>query len=477
MGLSLAARLACAPPAFQREWLAAQSLDVLRQIRQGWWWWTARPEQLHPAGDWFVWLYMAGRGAGKTRAGAEWLIDRVLKHPVDEQGQPTEWLAIAQTLTDARSVMIEGVSGLLACIRRRGLKEGKDFWYRKAPRLLIDFATGQRIYIESADDADVGRGFNAAGAWLDEICKWQYARASWMEGIMPSLRARLIGDFPRVFVSTTPKPIKLLIDWSRDRSGSVHLTAGSTFDNRANLSDQAIREMEAAYGGSSIGQQELYGRLLEDVDGALWTRKQIDADRVRRTPELVRLNVAMDPNAVGTGDETGLIAVGADDMDHHYIIGDWSGMETGHAAALKAWRMFHHFDADKLIVEKNQGQVWLATVLRDAYAELQREGLFHPGGVAPLKLVDAKAGKRLRAQPIASRHEQHLAHMCGGFVDLEDQLVTHDFSDTKRDSPDRLDAMVYAELDLQGMEQKRATVEKPMTERLEGVADAFAFSS
>lgn len=475
-GLSLAARLAAAPAGLRNQWLREQPLEVLRDIRRGAWWWTARSDQLAPIGGWFVWLILSGRGWGKTRTGAEWLIDQVLKHPVDRNGQHTEWLAIAQTLTDARSVMLEGVSGLLACLRRRGLVEGKDFHYRKAPRLLIDFTTGQRIYVDAADDADVGRGYNAAGAWLDELAKWRYARASWLEGIMPSLRAPLIGDMPRVCVTTTPKPIKLLIDWTRDKSGMIHVTGGSTFDNRANLAAGVLAEMERAYAGSSIGQQELYGKLLEEVEGALWRRTQLDADRVQRTPDLYSIIVGMDPNASGTGDETGLVAAGRGEDGDDYILEDWSGMETGHAAALKAWKLFAYVDADWMAVEENQGKIWLIQGLRDAYEELQRDGLFEPGGMAPIKPITARVGKRLRAEPIATRHEQHRAHLVGQFVDLEDQLVTHDFTG-KTHSPDRLDAMVYSELYLVGQERKRAQVQAPPEGTLTGVSQPFPWES
>src|SRR6185436_13555530 len=188
MSLSAAQKLALLPAPLRRRWLAAQQRHTLDDIEKGAWWWVGRPEQFRPPGDWLVWLIRSGRGWGKTRTGAEDLLDRVFQHPVDMVGQRTEWLVIAETLNDCRTACIEGNSGILSILARMGMKKGRDF--------------------------------TLAGLWADELAKWRYTYAAWYEGILPSLRAPLIDDHPRAVVTTTPKPIKLLIEWQHktDRS-------------------------------------------------------------------------------------------------------------------------------------------------------------------------------------------------------------------------------------------------------------------
>lgn len=412
--------LALATPAEQLAWLEKRSRAELEGIMRGDWWWTGRPEQFAPEGNWLVWLILSGRGWGKSRTGSEWLIDRAMRHPKDRDGNRTEWLVIAETLNDCRTICIEGNSGLLATLRRLKIQ----FKYQKAPRPVIHLPQGQVIYFEGADDENVGRGYNAAGAWLDELAKWKYTYNAWLEGIMPSLRAPLVGDHPRAVVTTTPKPIKLILDWAHNNDGTIRVTRGSTFDNRANLSPYVLAEMERNYLGTRMGRQELLGELLEDIEGALWSRAQIEQDRVKHLPELVNTVVGMDPAGTGAGDETGLIAVGRGVMpDHDYVLEDWSKQISGHAAARRAWELFRHVNASLLIIEDNIAKKWLYTVVVDAYKEMQEAGLFSPGGSPPVKMVTARAGKRLRAEPIASRYEQHRVHHVGhNFTQLEDQM-------------------------------------------------------
>ena len=472
MGMSAKTKLALLPRSAQREFLAAQPRDRLDQILRDDWWWTGRPEQFAPPGNWLVWLILSGRGWGKTRTGAEWLVDRILKHPVDALGNRTEWLIIGETLNDVRTICLEGNGGFLSVLRRLGFKEGVDYIFSKAPRLMVTFTTGQVVYCESADNADVGRGFNAAGAWCDELAKWRYTWNAWYEGILPSLRAPLIGDHPRTCVTTTPKPIQLLLAWAKDDTGLYVRTRGTMYDNRSNLSPLVVRELENVYAGTTIGRQELEGELLDEIEGALWKLSQISADRVKAAPELVNTVVGMDPAGTGEGDFSGLIAAGRGVDDHDYVLEDWSSQVAGHAAARRAWLLFAHVNASKLIVEDNVAKVWLTTVLVDAYRELQGEGVFPPGGVAPLFPVTAKHGKRTRAEPIASRYEQHRVHHVGILRELEDEQTTWVPAETK-ESPDRVDADVYALLYLQGRETKRAEVHLPKG-TLTGIVSAYS---
>jgi len=460
MSLSAAQKLALLPAALRRRWLQSQSRETLEDIQKGAWWWTGRPEQFRPPGDWLVWLIRSGRGWGKTRTGAEDLLDRLFRHPVDAFGQRTEWLVVAETLNDCRTACIEGNSGLLAVLRRMGLENHRDFEYRKSPKLMIEFRSGQIIYFEGADNDDVGRGYNAAGAWLDELAKWRYTWGAWFEGILPSMRAPLINDRPRVVVTTTPKPIKLLIKWQHETDGTVVITTGSIFDNIANLSREVVEELKKIYEGTRAGLQELYGHLLEDIEGALWNRAMIENNRIKpaELPELKTVVISMDPGATGAGDETGLIAAGRGYDGDDYVLADWSKKIVGHAAARRAWEMFRAFGATWLVIETNIGKKWLMQVVTDAYVEMQKEGLFE-SGPPPVKEVTSLAAKKLRAEPVASRYEQNRWHHAGTFIELEDQMATWVPEDAA--SPDRIDALVQAGLFLMGKENKLIRIAAP----------------
>lgn len=460
MSLSAAQKLALLPPKLRRSWLAEQTRETLDDILKGAWWWVGRPEQFAPAGDWLVWLIRSGRGWGKTRTGAEDLINRVFKHPVDAFGQRTEWLVIAETLNDCRTACIEGNSGILTVLRRMGLVKGKDFRYLKSPKLMIEFASGQVIYFEGADNADVGRGYNAAGAWLDELAKWRYTYNAWYEGILPSLRAPLLGDHPRAVVTTTPKPIKLLIEWQHQTDGTVTITTGSIFDNIANLSRHVVDALKKMYEGTRAGLQELYGHLLEEIEGALWNRPMIENNRIKAAdlPELKTIVVSIDPGASGSADETGLLVVGRGYDENDYVLADRTKRVVGTPAARLAWETFLLFGATWLVVETNMGKKWLMQVVTDAYKEMQKEGLFPPGP-APVKEVTSLAGKKLRAEPVAARYEQGRVKHVGTFVELEDQQCTWVPGDAE--SPDRIDALVQAGLFLMGKENKLIRISAP----------------
>jgi phage terminase large subunit-like protein len=468
MSLSAAQKLALLPAALRSAWLKQQSRETLDDIVKGAWWWVGRPEQFKPPGDWLVWLILSGRGWGKTRTGAEDLLDRVFKHPVDVFGQRTEWLVIAETLNDCRTACIEGNSGILSVLARMGytkrpaaaVLKDKEYHYWKSPKLMIEFASGQIIYFEGADNADVGRGYNAAGLWADELAKWRYTWNAWYEGILPSLRAPLIDDHPRAVITTTPKPIKLLIEWKHKTDGTVVITTGSIFDNIMNLSRHVVEELKKLYEGTRAGLQELYGHLIEEVEGALWERPMIENNRVKPSelPELKQIVVSMDPGATGSGDETGLIVAGRDYNGQDYVLADGTRKLVGHAAARLAWETFRTWGATWLIIETNMGKKWLMQVVTDAYKEMQGEGLFEPGP-PPVKEVTSLAGKKLRAEPVASRYEQNRWHHAGTFIELEDQMCTWVPEDAA--SPDRIDALVQAGLYLMGHENKLIRIAAP----------------
>lgn len=220
----------------------------------------ARAEQLPPEGDWFCWLILAGRGFGKTRAGAEWLARQALT-----QGGHN-FAVIARSSHDCRATCIEGPSGLLQAL---GLPRDCAEYNRTTGEIWLPNGAVIRSY--AAESPDRLRGPNLSGAWADEIATWRYEQA-WTEGLIPALR---IGD-PHVVATTTPRRTRLVRDLLSRDDGSVHVTRGSTFDNAANLSANALAELRRRYEGTRLGRQELLGELIEDVEGALWTRALIE---------------------------------------------------------------------------------------------------------------------------------------------------------------------------------------------------------
>lgn len=471
MALSPLQELANLPEEAAAAWLADQPDWVLQDITRGAWWWTGRPEQQHPEGSWFVWLIMSGRGFGKTRTGAEWIVQRAMKHPADSAGNPTEWLVIGETMTDVMRQCFRGTAGIKHVLERevgpqdtRRTGDVRNWRLLKSPKPSIELSTGQMIYLESADDEDVGRGYNAAGAWLDEYAKWPKPDGSWIEGIMPSLRADLVGDHPRAIVTTTPKLVVQLTEWEDRTDGTVVITRGSTYANAANLSALMLAELQRRYAGTRIGLQELQGMLIREVQGALWLLKDIESHRVRTVPPMKSVVVAMDAAGTGLNDLTGLVAVGRGVDDDDYVLGDWSKRVVGREAAWRAWEMVKTFGAGWLLVEDNQGKRWLTQVLSDVYREMQKAGHFPPGGAPPIKAITAKVGKRLRAEPVATRYEQgrvhHVTHNTVTLADLETQMISWVPGETP-DSPDRIDALVYAVLWNAGMERMMGSVVTP----------------
>ena len=394
------------------------------------WWFIGRPEQQEPEGHWNIWLILAGRGWGKTRTGGEWLVKRILEEPYAPDGTPTQWAIIAPRFADTKAVCVEGPSGLLVAMKHKGLIAGEDYIYNKSS-YKITFKDGQIIHMFGADSPDSGRGLNLSGAWLDELAMWPYPYETWTEGLAPALR---IGERPRVVVTTTPKPIKLLRDWVSRTDGSVHITRGSTFDNAKNLSETALAELRARYEGTRTGRQELYGELLEQAEGALWQRNWIEDTRITKDklPPLYRIVVAIDP-AVTSGedsDETGIVVAGASNSGHFYVLDDVTLRGTPDAWARKAVQAFKDWKADRIVAETNNGGDMVIMVIQQV------------DGNVPVTKVHATRGKRMRAEPVSALYEQFRVHHVGAFPQLEDQMVM--WTPESNDSPDRLDALVWA---------------------------------
>ena len=387
--------------------------------------------QMAPPGDWRVWLIRAGRGFGKTRAGAEWISEIARTTP------DARIALVGATVEDVRRVMIEGEAGLLKVAR---VDEAVD--YRSGAGELV-FASGARAAIFSAAAPEKLRGPEHCAAWCDELAKWRYGDAAW-DNLMLGLR---IGDTPRAVVTTTPRPIPLLqrIMTMRD----MVETRGSSHDN-PHLPASFLAAIEAQYGGTRLGRQEIAGELLTDVVGALWSRSMLEACRVAAAPKLVRTVVAVDPPASVDGDACGIIAVGLGADGRGYVLEDASvrGLSPeGWARAVARCATRHQ--ADRVIAEKNQGGNMVASVLRAADAGL------------PLALVHASQGKVKRAEPVATLYEAGKVSHVGAFPDLEDELcgfVIGGGYDGPGRSPDRADALVWALEELVLKKRKAARV-------------------
>lgn len=464
MGLSLAQRFAKLSVDLRESWLSEQSPEILEEIVRGEWWWLARPEQVPPPGSWLVRLVLSGRGWGKSRSGSEWLVDRTQDYPTDRHGAPTEHLVVAETLSDAKVICMEGPAGILRVLERRKI----EYRYRQAPKPAILFPNGSKIYCEGADDEDVGRGYTLTSLWGDEVCKWVNAYGSWYEGILPALRADLADDHPRAYITTTPKPTKLLREWLADsvsddpqRQGSISVVRGSTFDNAENLSAHMVRALEVRYRDTDLGRQELYGEMLDETSGALFKVTDLNRARVEKIPEdrrVISIIVGVDPalvddsgalvsgkkiRAAEAHDEMGVIVVARTSDDHLWVLADETIQSAGRDAALHVWRVMLKWNANLVVVEENLGKAWMRQVFSDAFAELVRSGEMPSSVSMPMEMVDSRLGKRTRAEPVAMRSQQGRLHMVGVLEKLEDQMTLFNSWDSN-ESPDRLDAVVHA---------------------------------
>jgi phage terminase large subunit-like protein len=406
----------------------------------------ARTEQIFPEADWDVAFFMAGRGAGKTRSGAEDTSEYARSH------EDARLALVGPTFPDVRDTMIEGESGLLSVLPPSALKGGsvEDAWNRSMGELF--FSNGTRAKAFSSEKPDRLRGPQHHRAWVDEPASFRDAHqgdalgTTW-NNLMLGLR---LGERPRVVVTGTPKRVRLVREiLARPR---LHLVRGSTYDNLGNLAPTFRETILSQYEGTRIGRQELLGELLEDVEGALWRQADIDATRVQATidelaPRWQRAVVAIDP-AVTSGedaDETGLIAAartedawcptcGAVAQAHAYVLADESCRVSPDAWARRAVELYDHIEGDRILGEVNNGGDLVELTLRTVDA-----------GV-PFTKVHASRGKRTRAEPIAALYEQGRVHHAGTFADLEEQMTT--WTADSGESPDRLDALVWALTDL-----------------------------
>ena len=413
----------------------------------------ARDAQLMPKGEWRTWLIMAGRGFGKTRAGAEWVLEMA-------ETPGVRIALVGPTEDEVRSVMIEGSSGLIACAG-----EEPPVWEPSLGR--VSWVNGSRAFAFSAANPESLRGPEHDMAWCDEIAKWPRADLAW-DNLMFGLRR---GAMPRVLATTTPRPTPLMR--ALTRRSDVAKTRGRTGDN-ALLSRGFADYVDGLYGGTRLGRQELDGQLIEDVEGALWSRELIERSRVGDSHfsrggaardshfqegdmrplaaaresdcPFRRIVIAVDPPASAGGDACGIIVCGLGVDGIGSVLADHSvrglspeGWARAVAAAAERW------GADKVVVEANQGGEMVESVLRGADVAL------------PVKSVHARFGKGKRAEPVATWFERGKAKLAGAFPELEDELagltVGGGYEGPGR-SPDRADAMVWALTELLGGKER-----------------------
>lgn len=403
----------------------------------------ARGNQNPPEGDWTWWLLKAGRGFGKTRAGAEFVKDGMTRLP------GSRWALVARTFADGRDVMVEGESGLLSVIPASDLRRGNRdaAWNRSIGELHLANGSSARLY--SSERPAALRGPQHHGAWGDEPAHWLDSHKGETEdSTWSNLNLGLrLGDHPRGVLTTTPARVRLMVG-TKTHPGildqpDVAITSGSTFDNVENLAPTFRARILARYQGTRLGRQELYAEILTDVEGALWTMALIDRDRTDQIdPEsLDTIIVALDPNVTDgiTGDECGIVTFGAARVcpicgldargPHGFVLADQStplGPSKWPAYAVNA---YDDAGADWIVAETNNG----GDLVVNAIAAVDPRVM--------VRKVIASRGKRTRAEPVATLYEQGRIHHVGSFPELEEQMTGWTPGE---DSPDRMDALVWA---------------------------------
>ncbi len=384
-----------------------------------------RPNQITPDGDWLTWLVLAGRGFGKSRMGAEDVSEFARTHPDTRQA------VIAETYGEGRNVCFEGDSGILSVVPPSCVLN----WNRSLGELV--FTNGSRVDLFTAEKPGRLRGPQFHRAWCDELAKWPNLGETW-DMLMFGLR---LGERPQCVITTTPKPLGLLKDLIA-RPSTV-TTRGNTFENARNLSAVRLEELRLQYEGTRLGRQELHAEVLDDFEGALWTRAVIADNRVEVTevPPLVRIGIGLDPStwgpefggtheSVGQGIETGIVAAGIDARNppHVYVLADRSCRASPNDWAKETAQLYRALKANAVIPEKNNAG-WVGSILKSADPSMY------------LDPVQARQAKRIRAEPVAALYEQGRVHHVGHFPELEDQQCGWDPSENW--SPDRVDSVTH----------------------------------
>ncbi len=386
------------------------------------WPWWARSTQIPPDWSWDLWFLRAGRGFGKTRTGAEWVIDQAR-----ELGKGGRIALVGRTAADVRDVMVEGESGIIEC---------SPPWFRpiyEPSKRRLTWPNGCMGICYSSEKPDVFRGPQHHKAWADELATWKYLRKA-LDNLLLGLR---LGLHPQWVATTTPKPLAILKELQEEEGTA--LTTGSTYDNIENLSQVFKRVILRRYEGTRLGRQELHAELMDEAEGALWQHSDIEDHRSAKQPTMLRIVVAVDP-AVSSGensDETGIVVAGLGRDQRGHILQDLSGRYTPREWGQKACDAYVEWEADMIIGEANNGGDLVESNVRTIDTHV------------PFKQVRASRGKQARAEPIASLYEQGRVSHVGTFAELESEMCTWEPNSGMR-SPSRLDAAVWAltELDI-----------------------------
>ncbi len=370
-----------------------------------------------------TWLVMGGRGSGKTRLGAEWVNCLANGYAPFANAKTGPIALVGETIADVRDVMIEGPAGIKTS--KRG---NRPRFYSSKRQLVWD--NGMIAQLFSSEDPDSLRGPQFAAAWCDEIGKWKNAVETW-DMLQFGLR---LGDCPRIIATTTPKPTTLMKRLLADRR--VAQTIMKTSENAKHLAPGFLRTVTEQYGGTRLGRQELDGELVEDRQDALWKREDLEKIQGLRPDKLNRIVIAVDPPATSNkkSDACGIVAVGIDSEGIAWVLSDQSFRPAPPRKwAEKVVALYHQLEADRIVVETNQGGDMVGTIIRQVDPDVA------------VTSVHATRGKWLRAEPVAALYEQGRVRHAGRFRELEDELC--DFSVEGLSggrSPDRLDALVWA---------------------------------
>jgi len=424
--------LASAMPEGVTEFLAGLSDNALLSLPWMFEFW-ALPHQLPPEGAWKSWVIMGGRGAGKTRAGAEWVRAQVEGARPCDGGRARCVALVGETVDQVRDVMVFGESGILAC----SPPDRRPKWEAGRERLVWENGAEARVY--SASNPEKLRGPQFDAAWVDELAKWPNAQNTW-DMLQFALR---LGDHPQQVVTTTPRNVEVLK--AVLKNPSTVSTHAPTQANRANLAASFLEEVERRYAGTATGRQELEGVLLEEAEGAMWSLAQLEGGRVERAPALSRIVVAVDPPVTGHAgsDECGIMVVGAvtegpPQTWRAYVLEDASVKSASPDAWARAViAAANRHQADRVVAEVNQGGDMVESIIRQ---------------IDPLvayRAVRATRGKTVRAEPVAALYEQGRVLHLPNLGKLEDQMCLMTGTGFQgKGSPDRVDALVWALTDL-----------------------------